>query len=170
MEEGPDDGGIRVVDRRRFTATGEVLEGEVHPEGGTERPGPAMVLADRDTQVNARASAGEPASPGGRKAPPQPESRASDDHRHAQDAGPGEIDFYSFVVSLATQALIMLGEMPHPETGQTITHLEGAKQTIDILVMLQRKTKGNLTTEEERMLDEVIYNLRISFARRVPKG
>jgi hypothetical protein len=77
------------------------------------------------------------------------------------------IDFSTFVLSLSSSAAYHLGLAPHPEgegEGEG-TNLTMAKQTIDILGILQEKTKGNLTGEEERILSEVLYNLRIAFVR-----
>ena len=79
------------------------------------------------------------------------------------------IDFTTFVFSLSSSAAIHLGLAPHPERPDRCENLPMAKQTIDILALLQEKTKGNLTGEEERMLAEVIYNLRIAYVDAVAK-
>ena len=75
------------------------------------------------------------------------------------------IDFSTFILSLSTSAAYHLGLAPHPENGSTNCNLPMAKQTIDILNVLQEKTKGNLTGEEERLLAEILYNLRMAFVR-----
>jgi hypothetical protein len=73
------------------------------------------------------------------------------------------IDFSTLVLSLSQTALVHLGDAPHPE-GEEPTHdLPLARQTIDMLGMLQEKTKGNLTGSEERLLDQVLYDLRMRF-------
>ena len=78
-----------------------------------------------------------------------------------------EIDFLTFVLSLSTSALYHLGEVPDAETAATRPpDLPLAKQTIDILAILQEKTKGNLSGEEERILDNVLYDLRLKFVER----
>ncbi len=79
------------------------------------------------------------------------------------------IDFATFVLSLSSSAAYHLGLVPHPEDQTTCNNLPMAKQTIDILGILQEKTKGNLTGEEERLLGEVIYNLRIAFVNESKK-
>ena len=79
------------------------------------------------------------------------------------------IDFSTFVLSLSSSAAYHLGLVPHPEDQSTCSNLPMAKQTIDILGILQEKTKGNLTGEEERLLGEVIYNLRIAFVNESKK-
>jgi hypothetical protein len=76
------------------------------------------------------------------------------------------IDFSTFVLSLSTSALMHLGAIPSPEgpleTPPEIA-LALAKQTIDILGMLEAKTDGNLTGDEERLLDEVLADLRLRY-------
>lgn len=87
-----------------------------------------------------------------------------------QDADPVvPIDFTTFILSLSSSAAIHLGLAPHPEQRDCCKNLPMAKQTIDILVLLQEKTKGNLTGEEERMLADLLYNLRMSYVAAVAK-
>jgi len=75
-----------------------------------------------------------------------------------------ELSFTAFVLSLATTAAIHLGDVPDPATGQPIEpNLEGAKQMIDILALLEEKTRGNLTAEERQVLEQVLYELRMHF-------
>ncbi len=76
------------------------------------------------------------------------------------------IDFYTFCLSLGSSAFVHLGDAPHPESGQPTVDLALAKQTIDILVMLQEKTKGNLTEEEARFLDNLLLDLRLRYVNR----
>ncbi len=76
-----------------------------------------------------------------------------------------EINFPTFVASLNASALVHLGVIEDPATGQKSKNLPMAKQTIDILSMLECKTEGNLTAEEENMLKNVLYELRIMFVK-----
>ena len=76
-----------------------------------------------------------------------------------------DVDFATFVLSLATSAQISLGAVPHPETSEIATHIPAAKQMIDVLGMLQEKTKGNLTKDEATLLEQVLFNLRMHFVR-----
>jgi hypothetical protein len=79
----------------------------------------------------------------------------------------GTIDFYIFVLSLASSAFVHLGDAPHPETGEaTPANLPLAKQAIDILAMLREKTKGNLTSEEERFMENLLTDLRLRFVQK----
>ena len=80
---------------------------------------------------------------------------------------PAPIDFYTFVLSLGSSALMHLGDAPHPETGETLpTNLPVAHQTIDILVMLQEKTSGNLTPAEAKFLDNLLTDLRLRYVSK----
>jgi len=73
------------------------------------------------------------------------------------------IDFATFVLSLSHSALMHLGDAPHPESERVERNLPLARQTIDLLALLEEKTKGNLTGDEERMLHQIIYDLRMRF-------
>jgi hypothetical protein len=85
----------------------------------------------------------------------------------ARDEGPEEalpvIDFATFVVSLSHSALTHLGDAPHMEDGSVRRNLPLAKQTIDLLGLLEEKTKGNLTGDEERLLTQVLFDLRMRY-------
>lgn len=76
---------------------------------------------------------------------------------------PEEVAFSSFVMSLATQVLVQIGEMPAPGGMEIPIDMVAARQTIDIIAMLQKRTRGNLSTEEARFLEEVLHSLRMSF-------
>ena len=79
----------------------------------------------------------------------------------------GGIDFYTFVLSLASSAFVNLGDAPHPDTGEpTAPNFELAQQAIDIIAMLREKTKGNLTAEEEKFVDNLLTDLRLRFVTR----
>ena len=73
------------------------------------------------------------------------------------------VDFHTFVLSLGSSALLHLGEIEHPDVGATQTDLPMAKHTIDILVMLEQKTKGNLTPAEEKLIQSLLYDLRLRY-------
>jgi hypothetical protein len=75
-----------------------------------------------------------------------------------------ELSFTAFVLSLATTAAIHFGDLADPESGERgAVNLEGAKQMIDILSLLELKTRGNLTVEERQVLEQVLYELRMRF-------
>lgn len=84
----------------------------------------------------------------------QPETQ----HQHFS-----EMNFTTFMLSLATSAQVHMGLIPNPETGEPGQDLPYAKQTIDILGILEDKTKGNLTDDESRLLAEVLFQLRMIY-------
>ncbi len=73
------------------------------------------------------------------------------------------IDFPSYVLSYYTQGLVLLGEVPNPMTNKKEDDLDGARHTIEILAMLEEKTKGNLSKEEDQLMASVLYELRMKF-------
>lgn len=76
-----------------------------------------------------------------------------------------KFDFSNFVLSLNTSALIHMGDIPDPQSRERIYDIQSAKQTIDILELLRTKTSGNLDSEEEKLLEDVIYNLRMKYVK-----
>jgi hypothetical protein len=76
-----------------------------------------------------------------------------------------KINFSTFIVSLNASALLHLGAIEDPTTGEKTKDLPMAKQTIDILSMLGEKTDGNLTKEEENLLKNILYDLRIMYVK-----
>jgi hypothetical protein len=72
------------------------------------------------------------------------------------------IDFSTFILSLSHSALVHLGDAPSPEGGRAV-HLPLARQTIDLLALLQEKTKNNLEGPEERLLEQALYDLRLRY-------
>jgi len=79
------------------------------------------------------------------------------------------IDFATFILSLSHSALMHLGEVPDPETNAVHVELALAKQNVDILGMLEEKTKGNLTGDEERLLAQVLFDLRMRYVEKSKK-
>ena len=100
---------------------------------------------------------------------PSPATAAADQPAPApQDdpsgsAGLPPVDFHTFVLSLGSSALLHLGEIENPNDGASQKDLPLAKHTIDILAMLEEKTKGNLSTAEERLMESLLYDLRLRY-------
>jgi hypothetical protein len=91
----------------------------------------------------------------------------ADDKKHPEghvDELP-HVDFTTFVLSLSHSALMHLGEAP-TETGELETNLPLARQTIDLVGMLEEKTKGNLTGDEERLVAQILFDLRMRYVER----
>jgi hypothetical protein len=77
---------------------------------------------------------------------------------------PESLSFTAFVLSLASTAAIHFGDLPDPVSGQrSELNLDGAAQMIEILSLLEQKTRGNLTAEERQMLEQLLYELRMRF-------
>jgi len=97
--------------------------------------------------------------------PEQPQAEEPVPEAEEEAAQLPEINFQTFVFSLNASALVQLGVMDDPATGKKATNLSVAKQTIDILSMLQEKTEGNLADDEENLLKNILYDLRIRYVK-----
>jgi len=151
-EKSPEDKGYAVHDRRRFAS---VL--------GNEQP------VERANDASSSGEAAGPAQtqdPGGASGPArtQDPGGVQGTRRSAPRNVPlPEIDFSTFILSLATSALMHLGEVPHPDTNGPVVNLPLAKQTIDIIGMLREKTRGNLSPDELQLLDNLLCDLRMKY-------
>jgi len=90
----------------------------------------------------------------------------SEPEESSKRAGANVIDFSTFVLSLGTSALYQLGQIKDPEKGpegRVEPNLPIAQQTIDALEMLSEKTRGNLTDDESKLLESILYELRVKF-------
>ncbi len=127
--------GFKVSDRRSFTEDGELRRDRA--------PEPAPAKKPEPQPARTAAGAAQPKTGG--------------------DAGQSRqgMDFSSFLLSLATTALVHLGEVSDPAGGRGRTNLDAAKQMVEILSMLQEKTEGNRNPEENRLLDDILYELRM---------
>jgi hypothetical protein len=89
---------------------------------------------------------------------------------HATDTGfpRVEANFATLVAELAMQASLFMGEIPDPETQEPIEDLNRAKYLIDELGVLEEKTKGNLTPQEEQVLKNMLFDLRMKYVKKAP--
>ena len=139
--------GFKVTDRRKFTS-----EGEPRPEEeSSARP------------EEPRRPSTKPASEKGSSAGAEPKAAPGSPAAERQAAPPPDVGFIDLVSMLANNALVQLGEVPEPVTGERVENLPGVQVMIGFLGMLQTKTKGNLEKEEERLLDDVLYDLRMRY-------
>ncbi len=99
---------------------------------------------------------------------PEPRSRESEPEKQspptgneATDAPPPQMDFSSFVLSLATTTMVHLGEVPDPMKKAGQENLAAARQMVDILGILKEKTEGNRTDAEDSLLEQILYELRM---------
>jgi Domain of unknown function (DUF1844) len=160
-EEEEKERGFKVADRRRFSAEGEAKpEAEEQPAAATaakpiDKPAAALDRHDGPTEgAQAEASAA------------YQKAAASSQPGSQDDLGPQDLTFASFVVGLSTEALALMGEMPHPATGERMHDLVGAQQLIDIIAMLQDKTRGNLSHDEGALIDAILFDLRMKYVEK----
>jgi hypothetical protein len=137
MEDSHQDEGFQIKDKRRFTQEGAVKE---------EQQAPKRETAEKEA--------------------PKPEEKveaATETGREETREQPlPSLDFAGLILSLANTALFQLGFIRAPE-GETRKDLAAARQTIDIIAMLERKTEGNLTEQEKRVVTETLFQLRMAF-------
>jgi hypothetical protein len=90
--------------------------------------------------------------------------------RSASDADESAVTFVGLLLSLAHTAAVHFGDVPDPVSGQTgSVNLAAAQQMIDIIALLEEKTRGNLTAEERQLVEQVLYELRVRYVE-VSKG
>lgn len=156
---------FKVDDRRRFSP-----EGELKPEfQGADEPA-AAARTDAPPAGGDTASSAAAASPSASTSADS--ARAADHPPTAQSRGRAnagfapEITFGTFVVGLSTQALVHLGEIPDPLSGQPSVDLPAAQQLIDIIAILKEKTRGNLDRDEDALLETILFELRMKYVER----
>ena len=81
-----------------------------------------------------------------------------------------DIQFYQLVLSLQAAAMQQMGKMASPLSGEVERDLNQARVSIDMLTMIQRKTEGNLSEDEKKLIDHVVYELRLNFVDESKKG
>ena len=96
-----------------------------------------------------------------------PTPREEPDATPPEDIPLPEINFAGFIFSLSTTAMYHFGDFPDPVTKESKRNLAAAKQTIDILTILKTKTEGNLDEDENQLLDDILYELRMRFVKEI---
>jgi hypothetical protein len=144
-QEGEQEKGFRVSDRRRFSSEGKASEEKGKAE---EKAGDVADAGGRDPSTT-QAGQDSSGSPQQRELPP--------------------VNFATFVISLSSSVLIHLGLAEDPTTGSAQRDLALARQSIDILGMLKEKTRGNLSEEEHQLIDGLLYDLRMRYVEEVRK-
>lgn len=148
--------GFKVTDRR--------IDFEEEGDGGQDTPDtPAQAAADDAAAADADADTDEVLAAASDEAP----AGVTDDE---PGPPPMPMSFSTLLVSLGTSALAALGDVPEPIAGQTQKNLPMARQTIDILGVLEEKTKGNLTEEEEKLLRNLLYDLHVRYVQAESSG
>jgi hypothetical protein len=176
----------KVTDRRLFNADGTPRE---VPEDEKPEPKPAKVEAAKDepaavtdssaesaTVATNTAATAEPKVADETRQPSASETSATGGDAAAEVDLPGAEDpasFASFMMSIASNAASSLGMMEHPVTGKREVDLELGKHWIDVLGMLQQKTRGNLLPQEQQILEGLLADLRmqyVSLTNAAPKA
>ncbi len=127
-----------------------------------EIQGPGFTVKDRrtfDSQGEVKESV---------KAEREEEKKKDKDREEKKEKGAAplpEVNFSSFILSLSSSTLLHLGEIADPQSGEKKKDMALAKQSIDIISLLKDKTKGNLAQEEEKLLDHLLYDLRMRFVK-----
>lgn len=141
-EEQKKSDGFKIADKRRFDAQGDTREGIEAAKSFSEIKGSGV----------------------GKSIGKEPVTKPAEVQR-TSEAPPQQIDFSSHLVSLATTALIHLGAIKAPEGVAVEVNRDAAKQMIEIIEMLQIKTKGNLDPNETNLIQEILMSLRLAFVR-----
>ena len=146
-----------VKDRRIFSQDGEVRpeddDKDDNKKDDAASDQPDLDNQDKTTQTSSTA-----------RETPDGQAQAAAEGKEEGARFP-EINFPTFVASLNASALVHLGVIEDPATGSKSKNLPMAKQTIDILSMLEEKTEGNLAPDEKNMLKNILYDLRILYVK-----
>lgn len=152
MADHKHDEAFKVIDRRLFTAEGELRREAVEEEERRETE-TARKIGAGNAASGSPGTTAQAAAPAQAPAAPQPPPEAPQPSRNFQML----LDF------LARNAALLMGGYADPRTGQAILDLEGAREFIDMLDTLHEKTRGNLAEEDDRLLLEVIGSLKLSY-------
>jgi len=138
MEESERTEGLKVTDKRRFTQEGEAKEGEAPTSEEQAQTESSQGTREDSSQATHREATG-------RGEPPPP------------------LDFSTLILSMANTALFQLGLVKTSESEPVEKDIRGAGQTIDLIALLEEKTRGNLTEQEKRLITEILFQLRMAF-------
>ena len=154
---------FKVTDRRLFNADGSPRD--LPPE---EKPEPQVAVA-AEAAESAPAAEAQAAPQREVEASPAEEAPQAEDEFSEEDMADARdpASFVSFLMSIASNAASALGMMEHPVTHQRDVDVELGKHWIDVLGMLQKKTAGNLTPQEKRMLEGLLADLRMQYVSLV---
>jgi Domain of unknown function (DUF1844) len=145
------DKGFTVKDRRRFDS-----EGTARPES---EDSPRSEAPQASPSPEPPAAAAEEPAPSGEAQEEAPRPRAGQRHQLPP------VDFSGLILSLAHATMMHLGQIPDPSGRPVPADLELARHTIDTIAMLKEKTKGNLSPEEQKLVDTALTELRMAFVQ-----
>jgi hypothetical protein len=165
-ERKDDAASFKVIDRRRFAADGTERDIETEEVRTVPQPEPAASPRSARPQPAAVSSQAAPPSEGSFEAQLGMPTGEPYEHEHSELLEPS---FSTLVLSLSTQALMFLGEIPEGPEKVAERDLEAARNIIDLLGVLQRKTAGNLDASESSLLERILYDLRMRFVELARK-
>ncbi len=131
-----------------------------------------FTVRDRRSTVSESPSTSDTAKEAATQKSASSEPKLADTDRAAEEQKSEplpELDFSAFIFSLATTAQVGLGVIPNPQTNLQVRNLPAAKQMIDIIGMLKEKTTGNLTQDEQALVDSILYNLRMQYIKTLER-
>ena len=161
---------LKVVDRRPFNPDGTPRELSPEEQEASDRSAADFSKAVAAEKCSAT-GAGKPSQPAETATPPQPRPKPTTLPRNRNESRRIPVTIrsmirrvsLSLIMSLASNAASSLGMMPHPVTGETGVDLKTAKHWIDVLGMLEQKTRGNLDPQEEQVLESLLADLRMQY-------
>jgi len=140
---------------------------DVEGEGFTIKDKRSSKQSEEEAKASDESQKKEPAA---KEETPSKEEPSAKEEPPAQAEGQDfELNFSTFVLSLSSSAFYHLGDIPDPMTGKKEENLPAVKQTIDILIMLQEKTKNNLDAEEAKLMEQLVYELQMKYVAKKPK-
>lgn len=153
---------LKVIDRRKFNPDGSLKDGVELDKAPEPKPAPEPVAEPQAPPI-----AGD-----------EPDDQFAEDEAMFADEQAGEDEgelpgindpasFINFLSSIATNAAAALGAVPHPATGQRSLDLETGKHWLDVIAMLKEKTEGNLHSQELRLIDGLLADLRMQYVTMV---
>ena len=162
---------LKVVDRRPFNPDGTPRELSPEEKEASERAAADFSKASAADSAPPRPAPAPPAAPAEaaarRDSQPKATTSAPPTESEPAHAGRDPLDdpasFLSLIMSLASNAAASLGMMPHPVTGETGVDLKTAKHWIDVLGMLEQKTRGNLDQQEDQVVESLLADLRMQY-------
>jgi hypothetical protein len=157
---------FKVTDRRLFNADGTPRELSPEEKQATESRLPGGGVSS-DAAPKATAPTGQQAESAQTQTRPTPTSSGREDRNTADEGEPDDArdpaSFINFIMSIASNAAASLGMMEHPVTHEREVDLELAKHWIDVLGMLQKKTRSNLTSQEQQIVEGLLSDLRMQY-------
>ncbi len=139
---------------------GDRIMSDVEGPGFTIKDKRSSKQSEEEAKAADVSQAKDQAPPEEKQAPPEEKQSPPKDF---------ELNFSTFVLSLTSSAFYHLGDIPDPLTGKKEENLPAVKQTIDILIMLNEKTKNNLDADEAKLMEQLIYELQVKYVAKTPK-